>query len=364
MKDSTQKTKRVAISQTDIPSVSLDEALRIPRGIFDQLGGSPSTPIEVGQVIGVQPTTGRFRNLAGAAVAYGITEGGAYADEIKVSDLGRRILKPTEEGDNLKASVEAILRPRITREFLTKYDGSPVPRQEIGRNVVEGLGCPASRSEDVLKLILESARGVGVITEINGKEFISLRVKKSNQAVVESDFNQTTTLDEDASVEAVVEKASSTEQSPNSQVILGKGIFIAHGKDKAPLAQLRKILDKFKVAYKVVSEEAHSGRAIGEKVRDTLKECNCAILIFTPDELLFDKDGNELYRPSENVIHELGAAAYLYDRRIVILKHKKIDLPSNVKEIGYIEFDDSGLEPKTMEILAELIELKLLHIST
>jgi hypothetical protein len=43
-----------------------------------------------------------------------------------------------------------------------------------------------------------------------------------------------------------------------------------------------------------------------------MKQCGAAILLFTPDEELRDLDGNAVWRPSQNVGHELGAASMLY----------------------------------------------------
>jgi|SRR5579883_1351650 len=152
---------------------------------------------------------------------------------------------------------------------------------------------------------------------------------------------------------------------PNSQPILGQSIFLAHGRNKAPLEQLEKILRQFNIPFKVAVEEPNLGRPIGIKVREIMHGCNCAILIFTADECLYDKDGNEVWRPSENVGHELGACGYLYQNRIVIIKEDKITFPTNYRELGYISFSAStGLEAKAMEILKELIGFGIVKVTT
>ena len=97
-----------------------------------------------------------------------------------------------------------------------------------------------------------------------------------------------------------------------------------------------------------------------------MQECNCAILIFTADEQFTDKDGNEIWRPSENVVHELGACGYLYDSRIVIIKEDLVNFPSNFRDLGYISFSLSagGLDAKAMDILKELIGFNIVKVST
>ncbi len=100
-----------------------------------------------------------------------------------------------------------------------------------------------------------------------------------------------------------------------------------------------------------------------------MHECNCAILIFTADEQFYAKNskGEEevVWRPSENVVHELGACGYLYENRIVIIKEDKVNFPSNFRDLGYISFSaEIGLEAKAMDILKELIGFGIVKVST
>ena len=145
---------------------------------------------------------------------------------------------------------------------------------------------------------------------------------------------------------------------------LGQAIFVAHGKNKKPLEQLKRILDQFKIPYKVAVEEPNLGRPIGEKVRTIMQDCNCAILIFTADEEFQTKDGETIWRPSENVVYELGAAGYLYGNRVVILKEDTVEFPTNFKDLGYISFDKDQLAAQSMEVIRELIGFGIVKIST
>lgn len=360
---------RTPIKQTEVPSVSLEQALRVPKAIFEQLAGGPAKPLHVAQALGMQPSTGGFRVVMGAAVAYGLTSGGYNATEVQVTDLARKILKPTKEGIESEAKLQALLQPKVTGQFLAKYDGHAVPRQDIAENVLEEFGVPADRTADVLELILEGARLVGAISEINGKEYVDLHKGMDRQ--VPSETKTETFVETRSDVLAEQASEESHEKSPElepkkrfSGSELGKGIFIAHGRDKDSVAQLKAILDGFKVPFKLAVDEPNLGRPIGEKVRETMIQCNSAIIVLTPDEVFHDSSGSEIWRPSENVFHELGACAFLYDKRIVILKHEKVVMPSNVRELGHIPFDNSGIASKAMDILKELIGFDLLKVST
>jgi len=74
-----------------------------------------------------------------------------------------------------------------------------------------------------------------------------------------------------------------------------------------------------------------------------MHECGAAILIFSADEEFPNKDGEVVYRPSENVVFELGAASALYGSRIIIFRDSRVQFPTNFREIGYITFEPNQL---------------------
>ena len=87
-KATTERKVRAYVRQTDVPGTSLDDAIRIPAAIGDNYGFKPSTPFQVAKALNVQPSTGPFRMLTGAAVAYGLTLG-AYNAERHLHNTAR-----------------------------------------------------------------------------------------------------------------------------------------------------------------------------------------------------------------------------------------------------------------------------------
>jgi len=147
----------------------------------------------------------------------------------------------------------------------------------------------------------------------------------------------------------------------------GRKVFIAHGKNRAPLDQLKKMLDQFKVPYAVAVDEPHRGRPISAKVAGLMRnECSSGIFIFTADERFLregdDGETAEVWRPSENVVFELGAASVLYDRRIVIFKEESVDFPSDFQDLGYIEFESGQLVEQMGSLFSELVALDVLEV--
>lgn len=357
---------RAYVRQADVPKYPLREALRVAAAIGEQYAKQPTKPIDVALALELSPRHKKFEYLTGASIAYGLTEGGAQSPQIALSDLGRRIVAPTAEGDDLAAKREAVLRPRIIREFLTKYDGSPLPKDNIARNVLEEMGVVAGVTERVLQLILDNAKELGLLRELKGRFYVRLDAPTpAEPAVSPLDTLSPDEMDEEREDDIVDEVAG--RQTEDGQRAVKKSrpgaIFLGHGKNRGPLEKLQKILNEFKVPHRVAVDQPNLGRPIPDKVKDVMEECNSAILIFTKDEEFRDAEGNELWRPSENVVYELGAASFAYEDRVVILKEKGITFPTNFSSVGHIEFDEDAIEAKAVEILKELIGFKLVTVN-
>ncbi|MFE7844584.1 hypothetical protein ACFUTX_05230 [Microbacterium sp. NPDC057407] len=171
---SNKKTRKPAVRQEDVPSVSLEDAVRVAQTLADNNAYKPTRPLSVADGMGVTPSSSNFRVVTGAAVAYGLTTGAYNAAEIGLTPLGMRVVRPTSEGDDVAAKREALLKPRIVGEFLRHYDGAAFPADTIARNVLVEKGVPAERADEVLSLILQGADGVGFFREIGGKRFVDL----------------------------------------------------------------------------------------------------------------------------------------------------------------------------------------------
>ena len=229
-----------------------------------------------------------------------------------------------------------------------------------------------SNSDRILKdqavcffqLVSEVLLGTLIVGRKGQPTRFSFNVEALNSFVSDVSLTVGSKIEEKIEVEAEEETTLHLPQEEKKPTTLVQGIFIAHGKNKKPLEQLKKILNEFKIPYKVAIDEPNIGRPISSKIREVMKSCNCAILIFTADEELRDKDGNVIWRPSENVVYELGATGYLYDNRIVIMKEDRINFPTNFQDIGYISFEKDKLEAKAMDIIKELIGFGIVRVST
>src|SRR5438270_13944367 len=83
---STAAAKRAYLKQADVPSASLDDALRIPSAILDHYAGKPTSPLHVAKALNVDGRGSQLRVLSGASIAFGLIEGGAQATAVSVTD--------------------------------------------------------------------------------------------------------------------------------------------------------------------------------------------------------------------------------------------------------------------------------------
>lgn len=306
---------------------------------------------------------------------WGLIEGD---DKIKLTSRGRSAVRDhSSNQDTILVGVVREVKPYCAIVERAAHKGEfTVTTHEVAAHWHEHFGSQVSDNEKVLNdqavCFFQLAAGAGLGELILGRKGSPTRFEFDSLAIQtfidgETEGNTKQNLDEEAyehETEDATDDGGGDQNEHEDHEEQGQGIFIAHGKNKKPLEQLKRILDRFKVPYKVAVEEPNLGRPIGEKVKQIMQACNCAILIFTADEEFTDKDGTLVWRPSENVVYELGASSYLYGKRIVILKEDTVEFPSNFKDLGYIPFGKDQLEAKSMDVISELIGFEILKVST
>ncbi len=174
METQTQRKKINRLSQTEIPRATLKDVVGLAEALRDNFAGRNATPIDLAQSLDRSPTSSGWRFLTGAAVAYGLTDNGYSSSSISLTPLGRQIVAPTEEGLETKGLISALLRPVILKSFYEKYDKNKFPNDDIAKNVLENLGVPKDRTDEALKIVIQNAEYVGILTNVSGNKYIQL----------------------------------------------------------------------------------------------------------------------------------------------------------------------------------------------
>jgi predicted nucleotide-binding protein len=351
--------KRIQVSQADIPAYSLDEALRVPRAIVENYNSKPSTPLKVAAAMKVGPTTGPFKMITGAAIAYGLTNGGGQSAQIELAPLCLRIFKPKKEGDDIVAKREAFLKPRVIGQFLRQYDSGPIPRRDIALNVLSGdMGVPEKRAADVLDMILAGAQALGLLTTIKEKVYVSLEGAGG--------ISGEETYDPDEPIEELVEEGetaapitkTATTVIPGDAAVAetNKRVFITHGKNKDFLDPIKKLISYGKYVPIVAVEKTSVSKPVPDKVMDMMRSCGAAIIHVDVDQIVTDENKTQHIILNPNVLIEIGAAQALYGRRFILLVRDGVKLPSNLQGLSEVRYTGEKMDSDVTLALLDALQ--------
>lgn len=349
VKPATTRPKRSYLKQSDVPTLSLSEALRLPQSLYDDFAGKSAAPHQLAMAVDISPTSSTWTDLSGAAIAYGLTEGGAQAAQISLTELGKRTVAPTEEGDDVAAKVEAALKPTILRKFFDKYNRSKFPQEKIARNVLAEMGVPQDRLDKVLEIVNRNGEFTGVIHQTKTGPFIAV-----DTPLPRADHDETP---EDDTLETTAADAGMPDE-PNLPTTLTPTttstpkVFITHGKNAEIVQQLKELLTFGKFEPVIAKEHETVSKPVPDKVIEDMRGCSAAIIHVATEERLLDENGKERHKINENVLIEIGAAMALYGRNFILLVQKGLHLPSNLQGLYRCEYEGDTLDYEaTMKLL-------------
>jgi len=359
--------KRTYLSQSDVPGCTLEDALRVPQAIAENYAAKPTSPLNTAAGLDMQPNAGRFRLLCGAALAYGLTSGGPNAPEIAITPLGMRAVRPTQEGDDLAALRDALMRPRVIGEFLQKYNNAPLPRPDIATNVLLEMGVPQERAAEVLEFILQGANAVGLLREIKGKKYVDLagvsppdKVEEQEEENEDQSFAEETSAakrdESDEGQKLALNRQASLQRPPQAQ---NRRVFITHGKNKSLIEPIKKLLGFGELEPVVSVEKTSISQPVPDKVMNDMRSCGSAIIHVDAEQTLIDREANEQVILNPNVLIEIGAAMALYGRRFILLVKDGIKLPSNLQGLFEVRYTGENLDGEaTIKLLEAINDIK------
>jgi predicted nucleotide-binding protein len=353
--------QRRYVSQTDVPTSTLQRALRIPQAIADNYGYKPTSPLQVAVALDVQPSSSNFRMLTGAAIAYGLTTGGYNADTISITPLAMRVVRPTTEGDDIAAKREAFLKPRVIREFLQKYDRAPIPRDDIARNVLLEFGVPTDRAAEVLSLIVEGARDLGFLQQIEDRTYVDLSSTKIHFESKVTEVASATTSEKDS--DDLVEEATQS-GTPLPSVVARlpedaarlRRVFISHGKNRALIEPIKKLLLFGEFVPVAEIENQTVSLPVPTKVMVGMRSCGAAIIHVEDERRISDDKGEVHVMLNENVLIEIGAAMALYGDRFILIVKEGVKLPSNLQGLLQLRYKGDTLDVNETVALMEAMK--------
>jgi len=355
--------KRVYFKQADFPLSTLQQTQKIASAIVDNFAAREGSPPDIALAIGISPTSSGWQNLTGSSIAYGLTDGGIHANKIKLTSLGRGLVAPENEGEDLVARREAILKPRISKEFFERYRRAKFPNDTIGGNVLKSLGIPPDRVQSALEILKINGRYAGIIRDTPTGPFVNLDSPGIPAPTATPAFPDAEPVDETTdAAEPLPETATQRPSTPSAAItppvvsgsFEGKNsrAFISHGKQKEIVAQIKELL-AFGNFEPIVSVERESTAIpVPEKVFEDMRSCGAGVIHVGAEGKYLDRDGNEHTKINDNVLIEIGAAMALYGKKVILLVEKGVQLPSNLQGLYRCDFEGDRLDYEaTMKLL-------------
>jgi CAP12/Pycsar effector protein, TIR domain len=199
---------------------------------------------------------------------------------------------------------------------------------------------PIFGKQSPLMVTLEQLRNEIGKTQLSSDDFIS-RVEQVEHFL--------------CSFNAAADAGSFVLASRRSLIPATNDVFVIHGRDETNQLRLSKLIrEDFKLTPIVILDKPGRSAPTIDKFEHHAQTCSYAIALFTADDRVITKHGEEYWQPRPNVIFEIGwFVGRLGKERVLILLQEGVKTYSDFDGVNRIQFRDD-VEDKFRAIRAEL----------
>jgi predicted nucleotide-binding protein len=304
------------------------------------------------------PGSSGFRVLVTGSADYGITRGNYKSEVISLTDRGMAYARPRDDSERSEAVLQAALAPVLFAKLYNEIAPGKWPSDANVENIlVRDFAVAAEFAPEAAKIAKGNAQFVGLLQEAKGGSWLILNPQlrriaagsADDSAPVDSDaadVDQEEEADDSRpAVGAMSEVVAMGEATPPRDTRADAGssdqVFVSHSKNPALLEQIKTILEFGRFVAIVAEEEETTAIPVPEKVLASMRRCGSAVISVSADESERRDDGS--YGINQNVLIEIGAAFALYDRRVVLVVDKRVQLPSNLQGLYRSEYEGDEL---------------------
>lgn len=365
LKISEEKSKRGRKAGAILfPRDPLKRILPISDAIWKQNAGNPFNILDLAPAVSQSPTSSTFIRQLASSYRYGLTEGSPTTKVISLTSLGRSIVAPTVDTDVNASLRRALTYSTIFQKVYQFFDGKPIPRQDILRNTLTnpsetgGFDIPREDVDEFMKTWMQNITDYSLAQDIKGTAY--LRLDKLSAGEVAKQITEFGTEEEEKrKIEEIIKEEKVTEKPKieEEKIVEKPRVFISHSKNKKIVEQIKQILDFGQFEYRIAEERETTAIPIPDKVFGLMRECNCAIINVSADEQ--EKRKDETYGINQNVLMEIGAAFLRYNKKVILLVDKRIELPSNLQGLYRCDYEGDELTFSTaMKLQKTLTEFR------
>ena len=146
------------------PRHTVEKALRIPKAIFDQNAGKPTSLADAARFTTGGKAHGPFRTEVASAKKYGFLR--SEDRKLVPEERARKALAPQSETDRITALREAVLAAPDLSEVYHHYRGENLPDDRFFPNALtDRFDIPSEKVSEFLEIFFESMRSAELIDE-------------------------------------------------------------------------------------------------------------------------------------------------------------------------------------------------------
>jgi hypothetical protein len=165
---------------SNYPRHTVEKALRIPRAILEQNAGKECSQADSAKYCGVG-YNGPFQVEISSSLKYGLIERPG-PNQIKPTDLAKKIIKPKSSDDELNGLREAVLNAPTISDVYKHYRGENLPDRKFFENaLVDTFKVPTEKLTEFIEIFTESLTAAKLL-EKSGDKYRVLDISGGNNS--------------------------------------------------------------------------------------------------------------------------------------------------------------------------------------
>ena len=168
------KKKRARRKQRPFPASTFEESLDFAKKIHGIASGQPVRRITLFDELGKSPESSASRQLIINAGRYGITKGGIQAENIELTDLGRKCAdEQVTPRERLRARIQAaVLEIDPFAKVFDRFEGNKLPAHSVLQDAFKEFEVDEEYLSEAVDLFIVNLRFVGLLKTLSGAERI------------------------------------------------------------------------------------------------------------------------------------------------------------------------------------------------
>lgn len=162
-----KKNQSKPLLSSAMPQRTLEDVIKVAELIYKNFAGGETPLSTIAKIIGLGEKSTNMLYVIKACESYGIIDK-VSKEGYTLSEIGRKIVAPTFEGEDKEAIRKAILTPTLMSKIYSDYNKHPIPEDSFFINALEQkYTVPKPKASEIKEILLKNAEFANIITTSN-----------------------------------------------------------------------------------------------------------------------------------------------------------------------------------------------------